>query len=199
MTIKKKEHYQGKRHERSARKLTLLSNEEDTTRIPFTSLGLETETHDTKLLDCQLMEMDITKSSPVNTTETLFHSDLPLDTSQELITSPSSTTSPLLKPPFRLAMWDFDHCDPKRCSGKKLARYGLIQSLKFNQKFPGIILSPQGTRLISKSDLQLVMKKGLCVFECSWARLEDIPFHKWKSSFERQRNEKKKKYEDGFY
>ena len=40
-----------------------------------------------------------------------------------------------------VAMWDFEHCDPKRCSGKKLARHGLIKSIRIGQKFRGIVLT----------------------------------------------------------
>ena len=36
---------------------------------------------------------------------------------------------------------DFDHCDPRRCSGKRLARMGLIQELRIGQKFRGIVIS----------------------------------------------------------
>ena len=47
--------------------------------------------------------------------------------------------------PFPVAMWDMSHCDPKRCSGKKMARHGLIKELKLGQKWPGVCLSPKGT------------------------------------------------------
>ena len=44
------------------------------------------------------------------------------------------------KIPLPVAMWDFDHCDPKKCSGKKLARLRMIQVLRVGQRFRGIIM-----------------------------------------------------------
>ncbi|KAJ7180794.1 hypothetical protein C8R46DRAFT_1070632 [Mycena filopes] len=84
-----------------------------------------------------------------------------------------------------VAMWDFDHCDPRRCSGKKLARLGLIKELKVGSRFRGIVVSPKGTQPISPSDREIILKGGLAVVECSWARLDDVPFGKIASPHER--------------
>lgn len=84
-----------------------------------------------------------------------------------------------------VAMWDFQHCDPRRCSGKKLARNGLIKELRVGQKFRGIVLTPRATKVLSPADTPIVHEHGVAVVECSWARLDEIPFGKIKSPHER--------------
>ncbi|KAH0835810.1 hypothetical protein J3R83DRAFT_9668 [Lanmaoa asiatica] len=95
---------------------------------------------------------------------------------------------PVLRPTkidVPLAMWDFDHCDPRRCSGKKLARLGLIRELKVGLRFRGVVVSPNGASVVSPADRDIVAKAGLAVVECSWARLGDVPFSKIASPHER--------------
>ena len=36
---------------------------------------------------------------------------------------------------------DFDHCDPRRCSGKRLARQHIITELRIGSRFRGVVLS----------------------------------------------------------
>jgi len=84
-----------------------------------------------------------------------------------------------------LAMWDFGHCDPKRCSGKKLERAGMIKGLKIGQRFRGLVITPQGTQVVSPVDRKIVEENGLAVVECSWVRLEEVPWRKIKSPHER--------------
>ncbi|KAJ3195319.1 ribosome biogenesis protein tsr3 [Irineochytrium annulatum] len=82
-------------------------------------------------------------------------------------------------------MWDFDHCDPKRCSGKKLARIKVIRRLKVGQRFKGIVMTPKGKQSVSPADRDIVQSAGCCVVDCSWARIGEVPFEKIKSPNER--------------
>lgn len=84
------------------------------------------------------------------------------------------------KVPFRLAMWDVGQCDPKRCTGRKLSRFGMIETLRLGTRFNGIILSPMGTRCVSKDDIDIINTHGLAVIDCSWAKLDETPFSKMK-------------------
>ncbi|TXT12870.1 hypothetical protein VHUM_01271 [Vanrija humicola] len=82
-------------------------------------------------------------------------------------------------------MWDFDHCDPRRCSGKKLSRHGLATQMRVGQRFRGVVLTPKGKKPIAPCDDEVIMLSGLAVVECSWARLDEVPFNKIKGPHER--------------
>ncbi|KAJ8599139.1 hypothetical protein CTAYLR_008294 [Chrysophaeum taylorii] len=77
----------------------------------------------------------------------------------------------------RVALWEFGQNDPKRDSGSKLCRLGLASSLRVGRSFNGIVLSSEATTLLSASDAEIVAKHGIAGINCSWNRLEAIPFH----------------------
>ncbi|KAI0206607.1 hypothetical protein F4808DRAFT_404694 [Astrocystis sublimbata] len=82
------------------------------------------------------------------------------------------------KPPFKAACWDLNHCDPKRCSGKKLIRLGLMRDLHLGQRHNGVIITPNGKHTLSPADSELMDQYGAAVVECSWARTGEVQWNK---------------------
>lgn len=82
------------------------------------------------------------------------------------------------RPAYKAACWDLGHCDPKRCSGKKLMKLGLMRELSVGQRHSGVIISPNAKRTISPADRELMEQYGAAVVECSWARVKEVPWTK---------------------
>nr|CAG4649732.1 EOG090X0EVF [Scapholeberis mucronata]SVE93917.1 EOG090X0EVF [Scapholeberis mucronata] len=95
--------------------------------------------------------------------------------------SSSSSSNENEMPSFPVAMWDVEQCDPKRCSGRKLSRLGMVKILRLGQRFNGVVCSPMGEKCISPADKFIIDEHGSAVIDCSWAKINETPFHKMKS------------------
>lgn len=84
-----------------------------------------------------------------------------------------------------LRMWDFAQCDPKRCTGARLAKRGIFQRMNLKQPFSGLVMSPQGQVSVSPADRGILEKSGVSVIDCSWARLSEVPFRQMRSGHHR--------------
>ncbi|XP_015369152.1 PREDICTED: ribosome biogenesis protein TSR3 homolog isoform X2 [Diuraphis noxia] len=100
------------------------------------------------------------------------------DNSSSENSSETSDDSVEIEIPFKVGMWDLKQCDPKRCTGRKLMKLELIDKLGMSAMFNGIVLTPIATESVSAKDYQIIAKYGVAVVDCSWARLNDTPFHK---------------------
>ncbi len=72
-----------------------------------------------------------------------------------------------------LPLYHANQCDPKKCSGKKLARFRLAILHDSPGKLPreAILLDPFSEQALSPADNP---KKGLVVLDCSWKEVERV-------------------------
>mmetsp|Transcript_12340 Transcript_12340/g.16960 ORF Transcript_12340/g.16960 Transcript_12340/m.16960 type:complete len:303 (-) Transcript_12340:6-914(-) len=73
-------------------------------------------------------------------------------------------------------LWEFGQNDPKRDSGSKMCRLGYANKLRIGQGFGGIVLSSSASTFVNPKDKELIQKFGIAGINCSWNRLEEIPF-----------------------
>lgn len=86
---------------------------------------------------------------------------------------------------IKLRMWDFQQCDPKRCSGARLAKRGIFDKMPLKSPFRGIVLDPEAKIALSPADREIIEKGGVSLIDCSWARLQEIPFKQMASGHHR--------------
>lgn len=81
-------------------------------------------------------------------------------------------------PDIPLYFYDGGQCDPKKCSGRKLARFGLARQVFKLGSLPrsSLVLMPTTRKVISKDDLAIAEKAGVAVLDLSWkATGDDFP------------------------
>ena len=86
---------------------------------------------------------------------------------------------------IKLRMWDFQQCDPKRCSGARLAKRGIFDKMPLKSPFRGIVLDPEAKVAVSPADVEILETGGISLIDCSWARLQEIPFKQMTSGHHR--------------
>ncbi|KAJ9589502.1 hypothetical protein L9F63_017287 [Diploptera punctata] len=112
-------------------------------------------------------------------------SNMTLDDSGEINDQSEEFQTYITNAPFPVAMWDVGQCDPKKCSGRKLSRHGLIKTLRLGQRFGGVVLTPIGEKCVSPNDKEIIAEHGLAVVDCSWAKIDETPFSRMKSPHNR--------------
>ena len=74
---------------------------------------------------------------------------------------------------FSLHFYHADQCDPKKCTGKKLARFNLAKLHKNPRTLPrqAIFLDPFALQALSPAD---DARNGIVVLDCSWEEVERV-------------------------
>ncbi len=71
----------------------------------------------------------------------------------------------------------FDQCDPKKCSGSRMIRFGLAKIIKANKIGKALVLSPISNIALSPADREVVEEFGLVLIDGSWNQIESLkPF-----------------------
>lgn len=77
------------------------------------------------------------------------------------------------KSDIRLFLYHAKQCDPRKCTGKKMAKFGLVDLSEKIGKIPSgsILLDPMAEKALSPEDN---VKKGITVLDCSWEEVERV-------------------------
>jgi len=73
---------------------------------------------------------------------------------------------------IRLVAYDARQCDPKRCTARKLARFGFVMIVLRPASVPrgSIVLAPTAERALSPADAARAERHGLAVLDVSWKK-----------------------------
>jgi pre-rRNA-processing protein TSR3 len=74
---------------------------------------------------------------------------------------------------IKLFLYHAKQCDPKKCTGKKMAKFGHVNLSEKIGKIPSgsILLDPMAEKALSPVDN---VKKGITVLDCSWEEVERV-------------------------
>ena len=75
---------------------------------------------------------------------------------------------------INLYVYHMDEDDPKKCSEKKLHRFGVVKLEKNIRRLPkhAILLDPFAEKSLSRGDLPIARKVGILAVDCSWKNAE---------------------------
>jgi len=75
---------------------------------------------------------------------------------------------------IKLFVYHANEDDPKKCSARKLAKFGFTELENNIKKLPRdtILLNPLAEKSISKEDLSIAERNGLLAVDCSWKNAE---------------------------
>ena len=72
-------------------------------------------------------------------------------------------------------VYDRGQCDPRKCTAKRMERFGLAREVPLNRIPPGaLVLTPSAERALSPADSKYA-RHGLVVMDLTWAHIGEMP------------------------
>jgi pre-rRNA-processing protein TSR3 len=73
-------------------------------------------------------------------------------------------------------VYDECQCDPRRCTAKRMLRFGLAREVRRLSDIPSgsLVLSPFAGRALSPADRRRA-RRGLTVMDLTWSHIDDLP------------------------
>jgi pre-rRNA-processing protein TSR3 len=78
--------------------------------------------------------------------------------------------------PIRLLIYHVDQDDPKKCTAKKLRRFGLAEITHNIRDIPygAIILNPLSKTFFAPEDEEIAKRRGIVAIDCSWNKVDEV-------------------------
>lgn len=73
-------------------------------------------------------------------------------------------------------VYDKGQCDPKKCTAKRMVRFGLAKEAKAPSSIPkgAVVLSPFAERVLSPADARHA-RRGLVIMDLTWTNIDGFP------------------------
>ena len=73
-------------------------------------------------------------------------------------------------------VYDKNQCDPKKCTAKRMLKFGLAKEAKTLRNIPSgsIVLSPFAEKALSPADMKYA-HNGLVVMDLTWTNIDEFP------------------------
>ena len=73
-----------------------------------------------------------------------------------------------------LAIWHMAQDDPKKCTARKMERFGFAEVFAGPRKLPrdAILLDPYAGQAVSREDLAIARAHGIVAVDCTWKKAE---------------------------
>lgn len=77
---------------------------------------------------------------------------------------------------IKLIIYQLNQDSPKKCTAKKLERFGFAKNIYNIHRLPfrSLVLDPFAKDVLSKDDLHIILSRGIIAIDCSWEDADNV-------------------------